>query len=189
MPPTWSLCVCVRKTPSSLSMKKPDAVTVITEDNFRDKVWPLAASEIIYVGRATAKKLEKYGIYTIGGIAATSPCLMKQWFGVNGLALWNFASGLPDYINDNPYVKAYLEKQHQLQARIKELEEAQGERRRKATMLTHYIRSLEEQKTALTAFDERVWAATVQTVTVRRDGELVFRFKDGTEKAVQIDAQ
>ena len=85
--------------------------------------------------------------------------------------------------------KAYLEKQHQLQARIKELEEAQGERRRKATMLTHYIRNLEEQKTALTAFDERVWAATVQTVTIRRDGELVFRFKDGTEKAVQSDAQ
>lgn len=56
-------------------------------------------------------------------------------------------------------------------------------------MLTHYIRNLEEQKTALTAFDERVWAATVQTVTVRRDGELVFLFKDGTEKAVQSDAQ
>lgn len=85
--------------------------------------------------------------------------------------------------------KAYLEKQHQLQSLIKELEEAQGERRRKATMLTHYIRNMEEQKTALTAFDERVWAATVQTVTVRRDGELVFRFKDGTEKAVQSDAQ
>ncbi len=75
-------------------MKKPDAITVITEDNFRDKVWPLDASEMIYVGRATSRKLQKYGVYTIGDIASSSPTHMKQWLGVNGLALWNFASGL-----------------------------------------------------------------------------------------------
>lgn len=69
-------------------MKKPDAITVITEDNFREKVWPLPASDMIYVGRATSRKLEKYGIYTIGGIAATPPETMRRWFGVNGLALW-----------------------------------------------------------------------------------------------------
>ena len=74
-------------------MKKPDAITVITEDNFREKVWPLPASDMIYVGRATTRKLEKYGVYTIGGIAATPPETMRRWFGVNGLALWNFASG------------------------------------------------------------------------------------------------
>lgn len=84
--------------------------------------------------------------------------------------------------------KAYLDKKQEIQARIKELEEQKGERRRKAAILTQYIRNLEEQKTALTAFDERVWSATVQTVTIQRDGELVFRFKDGTERTVQSDA-
>ena len=75
-------------------MKKPDATTVITEDDFREKVWPLAASEMIYVGRATEAKLAKYGIRTIGEVAATSPETLRCWFGVNGLALWRYANGL-----------------------------------------------------------------------------------------------
>ena len=75
-------------------MKKPDAITVITEDNFKEKVWPLPASDMIYVGPATSRKLRKYGVITIGDIAETSPQMMQRWFGVNGLALLNFASGL-----------------------------------------------------------------------------------------------
>ena len=75
-------------------MKRPDAITVIMEDNSREKIWPLAASEMIYVGWATTKKLAKYGVYTIGDIAKRDPGRMRQWLGINGLALWNFASGL-----------------------------------------------------------------------------------------------
>ena len=36
-------------------MKKPDAVTVITWENFREKIWPLPASDLLYVGRATTR--------------------------------------------------------------------------------------------------------------------------------------
>jgi DNA polymerase-4 len=46
-------------------MKKPDAVTVISESDYKDKIWPLPASELIYVGRATTRKLALYGIRTI----------------------------------------------------------------------------------------------------------------------------
>ena len=74
-------------------MKKPDATTGIAEEDFREKVWPLAASEMIYVGRATEAKLAAYGIRTIGDLAATSPMLLQNWFGVNGLALWRYANG------------------------------------------------------------------------------------------------
>lgn len=74
-------------------MKKPDATTVITEEDFKEKVWPLAASEMIYIGRATEAKLAKYGIHTIGEVAATSPDTLRCWFGVNGLALWRYANG------------------------------------------------------------------------------------------------
>ncbi len=74
-------------------MKKPDAITEITEDNFREKVWPLAADEMIYCGPATMRKLENYGIHTIGQLAATPHNLLQNWFGVNGLALWRFANG------------------------------------------------------------------------------------------------
>lgn len=74
-------------------MKKPDAITVITEDNYKEKVWPLAASDLLYVGRATDAKLAKYGIHTIGQLAATDPENLRYWFGVNGLKLWQFANG------------------------------------------------------------------------------------------------
>ena len=74
-------------------LKKPDAITEITKENFKEKVWPLPASDLIYVGRATEAKLARYGIHTIGQLAATSPDTLRYWFGVNGLKLWSFANG------------------------------------------------------------------------------------------------
>ena len=74
-------------------MKKPDAITVISRENFREKVWPLEAGELIYVGRATAAKLAVYGVHTIGELAGTDPALLRRWFGVNGLKLWHYANG------------------------------------------------------------------------------------------------
>ncbi len=55
--------------------QKPDAVTLITPENYRSLVWPLPASDLLYVGPATSKKLARYGITTIGGIANTRPAL------------------------------------------------------------------------------------------------------------------
>ena len=34
-------------------LKKPDATTIITREHFREKIWPLPVSELLYVGRAT----------------------------------------------------------------------------------------------------------------------------------------
>jgi len=75
-------------------MKKPDAVTVLDGSNWRERVWPLAASEILYVGRATTRKLAKYGVNTIGDLAMTQPDILRSWFGKNGVALWVYANGL-----------------------------------------------------------------------------------------------
>ena len=75
-------------------MKKPDAVTVLDGTNWRERVWPLAASEILYVGRATTRKLAKYGVNTIGDLAMTQPDILRSWFGKNGVALWVYANGL-----------------------------------------------------------------------------------------------
>lgn len=77
-------------------MKKPDAITEITRESFRDKVWPLPASNLLYVGRATTAKFNNYGIHTIGDIAAADPNLLKRMLGVNGLQLWQYAAGKDD---------------------------------------------------------------------------------------------
>lgn len=77
-------------------MKKPDAVTEITEENFREKVWPLPASDLLYVGRATNAKLANYGIHTIGDIAGADPQCLRRLLGINGLELWKYAAGKDD---------------------------------------------------------------------------------------------
>ncbi len=74
-------------------MKKPDAITQITPENFRDKVWPLHCSEMIYCGPATTRKLEGFGISTIGDVAHADPMFLKNLFGINGVALWRYANG------------------------------------------------------------------------------------------------
>lgn len=74
-------------------MKKPDAITVITPENFHERVWPLAADEMIYCGRATKEKLDRYGIHTIGQVAETDPGFLQSILGVNGLSLWRYANG------------------------------------------------------------------------------------------------
>ena len=47
-------------------MKKPDAVTVIPKDTFREKIWGLPAADLLGVGRATQRVLDGYCIRTIG---------------------------------------------------------------------------------------------------------------------------
>ncbi len=75
-------------------MKKPDAVTVISEENFKAKVWPKPASDLLGIGRATERRLLKMGIKTIGELAKTPPEIMAREFGKNGRTLWAFANGL-----------------------------------------------------------------------------------------------
>ena len=77
-------------------MKKPDAVTEITPDNYRDKVWPLPAGDLLYVGPATRRKLRKYNLFTIGDIANTDADRLTSWLGKWGAYLYVFANGLDE---------------------------------------------------------------------------------------------
>ena len=43
-------------------MKKPDAVTVIPKDTFKEKIWGLPAADLLGVGRATQRVLDSYCI-------------------------------------------------------------------------------------------------------------------------------
>ena len=74
-------------------MKKPDAITEISSDAFREKVWPLPCSDMIYCGPATTAKLARYGVHSIGDVAACDPVFLKGLLGVNGLGLWSYANG------------------------------------------------------------------------------------------------
>ena len=75
-------------------MKKPDATTVITSERFKEIVWPLPVSDLLYVGRATHAKLKRYCIKTIGDLAAADQRFLQRLLGQNGMMLWCFANGL-----------------------------------------------------------------------------------------------
>ena len=74
--------------------RKPDATTVITRENYRELVWALPVSDLLYVGPATARKLGRYGVYTIGALARSSPDFLHAVLGKVGVMLWQFANGL-----------------------------------------------------------------------------------------------
>ena len=56
-------------------------------------MWPLPAGDLLFVGRATRKKLEERFIYTIGDVALADPMLLQALLGKWGPALHAVANG------------------------------------------------------------------------------------------------
>jgi len=95
---TVSIGVSFNKSMAKLGsdMRKPDFTNIISKDNFKEVVWPLPASDLLFVGRATTKKLWDMGISTIGQLANTSPDFIKRRLGKNGIGVWQYANGIDD---------------------------------------------------------------------------------------------
>ncbi|MDD3261193.1 MAG: DNA polymerase IV, partial [Oscillospiraceae bacterium] len=74
--------------------KKPDATTVFLQDSWKNRIWPLPASDLLFVGKATQKRLLEYGVHTIGDLAAMPQKTLQAAFGKSGTLLWSYANGL-----------------------------------------------------------------------------------------------
>ena len=92
-------------------LKKPNATILISKDNYKDKVWNLPVSELLYVGRATTRKFEKANILTIGDLATTDVKYLTLILGKVGRDLWNFANGrdesIVSSIEDHEKIKSF----------------------------------------------------------------------------------
>ena len=73
--------------------KKPDAITRIEQDNYREIVYPLPVEDLLYVGPATGRKLRSLGITTIGALAQAPVELLAYKLGKMGAVLSMFAQG------------------------------------------------------------------------------------------------
>lgn len=93
---TVSIGVSFNKIFSKLGsdLKKPDAVTVINENDFREKIWHLPASSLLGVGRSTKRILDSHCIYTIEDLANADEKWLKYTLGKNGVVLKKYANGL-----------------------------------------------------------------------------------------------
>lgn len=73
--------------------RKPNATTVITKTNYRQLVWPLPASDLLFVGEKRKKVLASIGINTIGDIAQANQKVLERLLGKVGYDIWCFANG------------------------------------------------------------------------------------------------
>ena len=74
-------------------LKKPDGVSLVCAQNRHTVLDPLPVDDLLFIGRATTKKLHAVGIFTIGQLAAAEPSALRALFGKTGLMLSGFARG------------------------------------------------------------------------------------------------
>ena len=76
--------------------KKPDAITTMYKNEFKQKAWSLPAADLLYVGKSTNRKLALLGIKTIGDLARADEDVLNSHIGKMGSILWSFANGYDD---------------------------------------------------------------------------------------------
>jgi len=74
--------------------QKPDGLTVVEDKDVKTFLAPLDIDKLLWVGKKTARKLNKLGIKTIGDMANYDPSVLTEKFGVLGTQLYLFAQGI-----------------------------------------------------------------------------------------------
>lgn len=95
---TISVGVSFNKTFAKMGSdyRKPDATTVVTEENYKALLWPLPVGNMLFIGAAAAEKLKKKDVRTIGDLAALSREKAEELLGKGGLGVWCASNGLDD---------------------------------------------------------------------------------------------
>jgi DNA polymerase-4 len=90
--------------------KKPDATTVLSRENYKEILYPLPVSALLYVGKSATATLAKLGIMTIGQLADSKKALIVAALGKSGAMIHDYANGLDDspvqFANDTREVKS-----------------------------------------------------------------------------------
>lgn len=77
--------------------EKPDRVHTLFDDEVEQKLWGLPIRELFTVGRATAERLERANIKTIGALAHADPKWVRDYLGEKmGEHLYRYANGVDD---------------------------------------------------------------------------------------------
>ncbi|PHV11531.1 DNA polymerase IV [Chitinimonas sp. BJB300] len=78
-------------------LDKPDGITVITDSDIKNRIWPLGVGKINGIGPKAVEKLNSLGIVTIGDLACFGLFTLQNRFGrVYGLWLHQSANGWDD---------------------------------------------------------------------------------------------
>ena len=73
--------------------KKPDATTVLSPYEYEKTISPMQLSQILYVGKSSAKRLRSFGVCTVGQAAQKSPEFLRSILGKNGVSIHAVCNG------------------------------------------------------------------------------------------------
>lgn len=108
---TMSIGVSFNKTFAKIAseFKKPDAISVVTKEDFKEKIWPLDIGDMVGIGHRLKAKLNKYNINTIYDLANVDYDFISRLLGKVGRDLYNYANGR-DYREVELYEKFIMPK-------------------------------------------------------------------------------
>lgn len=87
--------------------RKPNATTVISRENYRNIVWSLPVSALLFVGHSVEHTLHGMGIHTIGDLAFAEQSVLEKQLGKAGSMLHRYARGE----DDSPVASVYDQKE------------------------------------------------------------------------------
>lgn len=162
---TVSVGVSFNKSFAKLAseFKKPDAVSSIPKERFRQIVYPLPVTDLLFVGKSTAETLKKRGIKTIGDLATADEGAIISLLGKRGRQLRLCARG-----EENEPVKAHKDKED-----LKSIGNS--------STLPYDVTSREEIKRWLYVLSESV-AARLRDADVGRADTVHITVRDGAFK-------
>ena len=67
---------------------------MIDEESYKEIVWPLPVSDLLFAGKASVETLHKKSVHTIGDLAAQPKDFIRSLLGKGGETLWIYANGL-----------------------------------------------------------------------------------------------
>ncbi|MFP5526914.1 DNA polymerase IV [Peptococcus simiae] len=93
---TCSVGVSYQKFAAKLAsdFNKPAGLTVISQENFKDQVWPLPVGRMMGVGPHTQALLEGEGIYTIEDLAKSNVDSLARLLGKRASDIYDRANGI-----------------------------------------------------------------------------------------------
>lgn len=74
-------------------LKKPDGLTVIDRQHFRQQLRDLPCEDLLFVGKKTAEQLHSRGIFTLGELSGLSEEFLAAMLGKSGRDLYRFVQG------------------------------------------------------------------------------------------------
>ena len=173
--------------------EKPNKVHTLFPEEIPAKMWPLPVRELLFLGKASEKKLTEAGIRTIGDLARTDKAAVESWLKSHGGMLWNYANGIDDgqVVKEKPKAKGVgnsttlannAETEEEAYTVLKELAVSVSQRLKKHHFLAAQIsteikyasfRSVSHQTTILTptAEETEIYQCACQLFNELWDGE------------------